>query len=125
MKIERFEDLKVWQHSRTLVSSIYGLTSNNSFSKDYGLKDQIQRASISIMNNIAEGFERDNNKEFIRFLTYSKGSAGEVRSLLYVAQDLKYVSDEEFQNAYDLSVDIIKQIANFIKYLRKQNSDQK
>lgn len=125
MKIERFEDLKVWQYSRTLVSSIYGLTSNNSFSKDFGLKDQIQRASISIMNNIAEGFERDNNKEFIRFLTYSKGSAGEVRSLLYVAQDLKYISDEEFQNTYDLSVDIIKQIANFIKYLRKQNPDQK
>jgi four helix bundle protein len=79
MKIERFEDLKVWQYSRTLVTDIYILTKGPSFNKDYGLKDQIQRASVSIMNNIAEGFERDNNKEFIRFLIYSKGSAGEVR----------------------------------------------
>jgi len=88
VKIEIFEDLKVWKSSRVLVKTIYNLTSYALFSKDYGLKDQIQRASVSIMTNIAEGFERDNNKEFIRFLLYSKGSAGEVRSLLYVAKDL-------------------------------------
>ena len=79
MKIERFEDLKVWKYLRTLVTDIYKLTSDIPFAKDFGLKDQIQRASVSIMNNIAEGFERDNNKEFVRFLIYSKGSAGEVR----------------------------------------------
>ena len=125
MKIERFEDFKVWQYSRTFVADVYSLTSNNPFSKDFGLKDQIQRAAVSIMTNIAEGFERDNNKEFIRFLIYSKGSAGEVRSLLYVAKDLKYISDEDFKKSYDLGVDIIKQIANFIKYLRKQSAEKK
>jgi four helix bundle protein len=75
MKIERFEDLKVWKSSRDLVLSIYSLTKKNIFSKDYGLKDQIQRAAVSIMNNIAEGFERKSNNEFIRFLYFSKGSA--------------------------------------------------
>jgi four helix bundle protein len=125
MKIEKFEDFKVWKHSRILVNTIYGLTSSIAFSKDFGLKDQIQRASVSIMNNIAEGFERDNNKEFVRFLIYSKGSAGEVRSLLYVAKDLKYISDSDFQKSYDLVLDIIKQIANFIKYLRSQNLEKK
>ena len=125
MKITRFEDLKVWEYSRTLVNNIYNLTSGPLFSKDFGLKDQIQRASVSIMNNIAEGFERDNNKEFVRFLIYSKGSAGEVRSLLYVGKDLEYITKEAFQKSYELAVDIIKQIANFIKYLRKQNSAKK
>lgn len=72
MKIEKFEDLKVWQYSRKLVNDIYKLMSSSLFSKDYGLKDQIQRATVSIMNNITEGFERDNDKEFIRFLIYSK-----------------------------------------------------
>lgn len=89
MAIKQFEDLKVWQSSREFVKSIYKLTSKTKFKNDYGFKDQIQRASVSIINNIAEGFERDNNKEFIRFLTFSKGSAGEVRSLLYVAKDLE------------------------------------
>lgn len=124
MKIEIFEDLKVWKSSRVLVKTIYGLTSTRLFSKDYGLKDQIQRASVSIMTNIAEGFERDNNKEFIRFLLYSKGSAGEVRSLLYVAKDLEYISEEKFTKTFELALDIIKQLANFIKYLKdvKTNS---
>jgi len=76
------------------------------------------------MNNIAEGFERKNNNELIRFLYYSKGSAGEVRSLLYVALDLKYITDNEFEKNYELSVDIIKQISNFIKYLNSNNQKQ-
>jgi len=82
MKAASFEDLKVWQDTRDFVKSIYEITTTDSFKKDYGLKDQIQRAAVSIMNNIAEGFERNNNKEFITFLKYSKGSAGEVRSTL-------------------------------------------
>lgn len=118
MKIERFEDINVWKQSRDLVNSIYHFTSKDSFSKDYGLKDQIQRAAVSIMTNIAEGFERDNNKEFIRFLIYSKGSAGEVRSLLYVALDLKYIAKDEFTEQYESAVSVIKQISKFIKYLR-------
>lgn len=78
------KDLKLWQDPREFVKSIYELTSAEKFKIDFGLKDQFQRAAVSIMNNIAEGFERNNNKEFIKFLGYSKGSAGEIRSMLYV-----------------------------------------
>ncbi|MCB0744346.1 MAG: four helix bundle protein [Ignavibacteriae bacterium] len=119
MSIKQFEDLKVWQASREFITLTYKLTSKPNFKTDFGLKDQFQRASVSVMNNIAEGFERDNNKEFVRFLTYSKGSAGEVRSLLYVALDLEYISESEFLEHYNLAIDIITQIANFIKYLNK------
>jgi len=119
MAITRFEDLKIWQVVRQFVKRTYQLTSKPKFKNDFGLKDQFQRASVSVMNNIAEGFERDGSKEFIRFLTYSKGSAGEVRSLLYVALDLGYITEKEFQEHYDSSIDIITQIANFIKYLNK------
>jgi four helix bundle protein len=116
-----FEELKVWQDARVFVKSIYDLTYLQKFNKDYGLRDQIQRAAVSIMNNIAEGYERDNNREFIKFLGYSKGSAGEVRSMLYVALDLKYITKEEFESVYINALDIIKQLANFIKYLRAYN----
>ena len=118
MKFNSFEDLQVWKDSRVLVSSIYKLTSEGKFNKDFGLKEQIQRASVSIMNNIAEGFERNNNKEYIKFLGYSKGSAGEVRSMLYVASDLGYLSKDSFNTLYQLSINIITQLSNFIKYLK-------
>jgi four helix bundle protein len=118
MKVKAFEDLQVWQDSRVFVKSIYELTSLKKFSKDFGLKDQVQRASVSIMNNISEGYERDNNREFIKFLGYSKGSAGEVRSMLYVALDLNYISNDQFTICYDKAVGIITQISNFKKYLR-------
>ena len=125
MKAKSFEDLQVWQDTRKFVKSIYELTSLDNFKKDYGLKDQIQRAAVSIMNNISEGFERDNNKEFMRFLSYSKGSAGEVRSMLYVALDLEYISKNDFNDNYKNAVDIIKQIANFKKYLRNYAMKEK
>jgi len=118
MKVKAFEDLQVWQDARAFVKSIYELTSLKNFSKDFGLKEQIQRASVSIMNNISEGYERDNNREFIKFLGYSKGSAGEVRSMLYVALDLNYISNDQFKICYDKAVSIITQISNFKKYLR-------
>ena len=118
MKAKTFEDLKVWQDSREFVKSIYELTSSNNFAKDYGLKDQIQRAAVSIMNNIAEGFERNNNKEFVVFLKYSKGSAGEIRSMLYVALDLNYITKSTFDENYKNVIKIITQISNFIKYLK-------
>jgi four helix bundle protein len=117
MKVKLFEDLQVWQDARIFVKSIYELTSLDNFKKDYGLKDQIQRAAVSIMNNISEGFERDNNKEFRNFLTYAKGSAGEVRSMLYVALDLSYINKKEFETNYEKAVKIITQISNFRKYL--------
>jgi four helix bundle protein len=121
MKIQKFEDMKVWQDTREFVGKIYSSTSNQKFSKDFGLRDQIQRAAVSIMSNIAEGYERDSNKELIRFLLYSKGSAGEVRSLLYVAADLGYLTEEEFADHHNNSVLIIKQISNFIKYLKQRS----
>lgn len=122
MQAKTFEDLKVWQDSREFVKSIYELTASNNFAKDYGLKDQIQRAAVSIMNNIAEGFERNNNKEFVNFLKYSKGSAGEIRSMLYVALDLNYISKTTFDEYYENAIKIITQISNFIKYLKKYSS---
>ncbi|MBK7227794.1 MAG: four helix bundle protein [Ignavibacteriales bacterium] len=121
MKVNSFEDLKVWKDSRILVKSIYQLTSDGKFSKDFGLREQIQRASVSIMNNIAEGFERNNNKEYVKFLGYSKGSAGEVRSMLYVAIDLGYISQDSFSVHYQMAINIITQISNFIKYLKKSS----
>lgn len=122
MSAKKFEDLEIWQDARILVSKIYKTTSKTKFSKDYGLKDQIQRAAVSIMNNIAEGFEREGNAEFIRFLSISKGSAGEVRSLLYVAKDLGYINDEEFQFLFNSSLQLIKRISKLIRYLRKTKS---
>jgi four helix bundle protein len=121
MKVNSFEDLKVWKDSRILVKSIYQLTSNGKFNKDFGLREQIQRASVSIMNNIAEGFERNNNKEYIKFLGYSKGSAGEVRSMLYVATDLGYISQDSFKIHYQMAINIITQLSNFIKYLKSSS----
>jgi four helix bundle protein len=125
MKAASFEDLKVWQDSRAFVKAIYELTASDNFKKDYGLKDQIQRSAVSIMNNIAEGFERNNNREFIKFLKYSKGSAGEVRSMLYVALDLNYISKDFFDNNFETAINIITQISNFIKYLRKHAIKEK
>jgi four helix bundle protein len=118
MKAKSFEDLQVWRDARLFVKSIYELTHLEIFKKDYGLKDQIQRAAVSIMNNISEGYERDNNKEFIKFLGYCKGSAVEVRSMLYVALDLNYISRNDFDMSYNEAVCITTQISNFKKYLR-------
>ena len=125
MKEKSFEDLQVWQDARIFVKSIYELTSLDNFKKDCGLKDQIQKAAVSIMNNISEGYERDNNKEFINFLGYGKGSAGEVRSMLYVALDLNYISKDDFDKSYSKAVSIITQISNFKKYLRNYSIKEK
>ncbi len=120
MTIQRFEDMNVWQDARNLSKNIYSLTKKSNFRKDFGLRDQIQRATVSVMSNIAEGFERDGNKEFIRFLSYSKGSVGEVRSLLYVAFDQEYITSNDFEKLKSDAVHISSQVANFIKYLRKR-----
>ena len=118
MKVERFEDLEVWQKARILVKEIYTLTMNDKFRKDFGLKEQIQRSAVSILSNITEGFERQNNKEFIKFLIYAKGSAGEVRAQLYLAFDLEYITEKEFECANRKVLEISQQLTNFIKYLR-------
>jgi len=101
MAVKRFEELIVWQRAKELTRLIYASTRNGAFQKDYGLKDQIQRAAVSVMSNIAEGFGRGGNKEFIQFLFVAKGSLSEVQSLLHVATDQDYIDSAKFQLAYD------------------------
>jgi len=114
MKIEKFEDIIAWQKSRMLAGQIYSYFKN---SRDYAFRDQIQRAAVSIMNNIAEGFERRSDKEFKHFLFIAKGSCGEVRSMFYLALDLKYLSKEEIMRLHALSIEISKLISGLIKTL--------
>lgn len=114
MKIERFEDIIAWQKAKELSLIIYKQFKNNN---DFGFRDQIQRASISIMNNIAEGFERSGNRELKKFLYISKGSCGEVRSMLYMALELNYICEKDFEKPYILSVGISKLLSGFIKTL--------
>jgi len=116
--IERFEDIKAWQKARDLAKSTYAITSQRNFAKDYSLKDQISRASVSVMSNIAEGYARQTDKEFAQFLYIALGSVAEVQSQLYVAQDLGYVSNAQFEQIYELSSETARLINGFIKYLR-------
>jgi four helix bundle protein len=109
--------MELWQKARAIAKAIYQLTEKEYFSRDYGLKDQVRRASVSIMANIAEGFERGSNKEFIQFLYIAKGSAGEVRAQLYIAFDLGYISKGEFDNLNTELLTLSKQLSGFIKYL--------
>ena len=99
--ITKFEDLLAWQESRSLVKSVYRLTSDGALAKDFGMRDQIQRASVSVMTNIAEGFDCESTAEFARFLGIARRSAVEVQSLLYVALDVGYITQEIFRAHYD------------------------
>ena len=117
----RFEDLPIWQEARAPAKDIYRITSNEPFSKDYRFCGQIRAAAGSIMDNIAEGFEKENNKEFIQFLYIAKGSCGEVRSQLHRSRDVEFISDEEYKEYIDRSINLNTSIYNFIKYLK--NSD--
>ncbi|MGC9373575.1 MAG: four helix bundle protein [Bacteroidales bacterium] len=118
-KIEKFEDLEVWQVARELCKIVYTLTKEDPFCKDFELVRQIRKSSGSIMDNIAEGYERDGNKEFIQFLSISKGSCGEVRSQSYRAFDQRYISKEDFEELYNKASSISKMLSGFINYLRK------
>jgi len=119
VKIKRFEEIDSWNAARELTKTVYNFTIKESFSKDFGLKDQIQRASVSIMSNIAEGFDSKTNKAFINFLNYSFRSASEVQSLLYVAFDQLYITKSEFELLYNQCIEIKKLIGGFIRYLKK------
>lgn len=117
-KIERFEDIKAWQEARNLVKAIYNRTNNNSkFNQDFALKDQLRRASISIMSNIAEGFARRTDKDFARFLYIALGSVSEVQSQVYVALDSGYITKTEFNECYRNASETAKLIVGFLKYL--------
>lgn len=122
--IKRFEDLDVWIVARKLCNLIYSITRNKPMSNDYAFIEQIRRASVSIMNNIAEGFERGSNKDFAKFLFIARGSAGEVRSMLYLALDQHYINEEEFKDIYDLCIRSSQLSWGMIRHLQK-NSDWK
>ena len=117
-RIERFEDIDCWKEARQLVKLVYSLTKKGSFSMDRGLRDQIQRAAISIMSNIAEGFESQGNREFVQFLFYAKRSSGEVRAQLYAALDLGYINEVESKETNELAIKVSKMLSSFISYLK-------
>lgn len=123
MKIERFEDIEAWQLARELTVKVYALTRKPGFARDYGLKDQIQRASGSVMHNIAEGFDGGSNAEFVKFLRYVQRSCSEVKSELYVALDQKYLSASEFDAVYEMTGKTRAKIGAFIKYLLSCNHE--
>ena len=116
--IKRFEAIKAWQEARELAKLVYLVTRSSSLSKDYGLKDQIQRAAVSVGSNIAEGFSRNGNKEFANFLWIAKGSATEVQSQLYTALDIGYISEDDFKKVYQKAESCIVLIYRFLKALR-------
>ena len=121
MKINKFEDIDAWKEARKLVGMVYNtIKSNVEFKRDYRLVGQIQGASVSTMSNIAEGFSRKSNKEFIQYLFISKSSAAEVQSHLYVALDQKYISKEAFEKIYKQAEKVSKMDSGFIKYLHSE-----
>jgi four helix bundle protein len=114
---KRFEELDVWQRSRELTNLIYAFSKPDTFSHDFALRDQIRRASISVMSNIAEGFESSTQQTFIKYLGYAEASAGEVRAQLFVAKDQGYITEEDFRNAVNTAEICSKQLSRFIQYL--------
>lgn len=118
--IIRFEDIEAWQTARELTHLVYELTRHEQFAKDFGLCNQMQRASVSIMSNIAEGFESRTRSLFIDFLGRAKASAGELRAQMYVAIDCGYINEVEFSQLFDLGDKCIRQIARFSQYIYQQ-----
>jgi four helix bundle protein len=117
-KVIRFDDLRVWKRARQMVGGIYDATSRGRFSRDFTLKDQIRRAAVSVPSNIAEGFSRRSNREFVQFLFIAKGSAAEIQSQLHIAKDLGYVSECEFDKLYSDIDTLSRQVSRFITYLK-------
>ena len=118
MLIKQFEDIDVWKEARKLVNMIYELTNKDLFKRDFGLKEQIQKAAVSCMSNAAEGFDSDTKQQFVQMLTYAKRSSSEAQSELYVALDRKYITEKEFNDSYN-QAKLVRKLANgFIRYLR-------
>ncbi len=117
--IQKFEDIQAWQKAREVVSAIYKLCKEGELAKDFGLRDQIRRSAVSVQSNIAEGYGREGNKEFIRFLKIAKGSACEFRSQLYNLLDAEYIDQATFQNLYNQSEETERLIGGFLNYLEK------
>jgi four helix bundle protein len=120
-KIQKFEDILAWQKARELTREIYTHAKAGLFAKDFGLRDQFQRAAVSIMGNVAEGFDRGGDKEFIQFLSISKGSCGEVKSHLYVALDQQYVNSTQFDQLYKSADEVGRFLAGSMAYLKQSD----
>lgn len=120
-RIERFEDIEAWKKGREFRKAIYACGKVGGFASDFGLRDQIRRASVSITSNIAEGFERGGNREFVHFLANAKGSCGEVRDQLYAALDERYITEKQFTSLYEQALEISRMISGFIKYLQRSD----
>lgn len=121
--ILKFEEIVAWQKALELSDLIYSYSNNDKFSKDFGLKDQMRRASVSVVSNIAEGFEREGNNQFIYFLLIAKASAGELRAQLYIARNQNYISQNEFDSINNKVIEVSKTISGFISYLRLQKKN--
>ncbi|MBI3300807.1 MAG: four helix bundle protein [Deltaproteobacteria bacterium] len=119
--IGRFEDIQAWQKARELVREIYQICTEGRFSRDFGLKDQVCRAAVSSMSNLAEGFARNGDRDFAHFLDIARGSIMEVQSLLYVALDAGYIGKSEFERLYKLSGETALLIGSFTSYLRQRS----
>lgn len=119
--IQRFEDVEAWQTARALTRQVYSISMSGAFSKDFALRDQMRRAAVSVMSNIAEGFESRTELLFVDFLGRAKGSAGELRAQFYVAHDVGYISDVDFRTLSDLCQKCSSQISRFMSYLRRSN----
>lgn len=117
MKISRFEDIETWKEARRLTQAVYRLTSKGAFQKDFGLTSQIQRAAVSVMNNIVEGFADGSSASFRQFLGYARRSSSEVQCCLYVARDLGYITEREFTETYHQAETTRRMITAFMKYL--------
>ena len=117
-QIKKFEDIESWKRARKLTNQVYEVTATGKFARDFGLRDQIRRATVSILSNIAEGFERGGDNEFLQFLAIAKGSCGEARAQLYVALDQGYISHAQFETLFESATEVSQLISGFIKYLR-------
>ena len=115
---KKFEEIECWKKARELTRRVYEITANPAFARDFGLKDQIRRASVSVMSNIAEGYDRSGTAEFIHFLATAKGSAAEVRCQLYVAVDQGYIQEEHFNELNNLASETSRMLSGLMKYLR-------
>ena len=118
-RIAKFEDIESWKRARSFVKEIYEVTGTGMFARDFGLRDQIRRAAISILSNIAEGFERGGDNEFLQFLSIAKGSCGEARAQLYIALDQTYISPPEFETLTRSACEVSQLISGLMKYLRQ------
>lgn len=119
-----FEDLRVYKDAINLTIQIYTLLKKRQFKTEFGLSDQLRRATLSISNNIAEGFERETDKELIRYLYFAKGSAGEVRNILNVIKAIEFINEDEYQELRGKVIDISKQLSNYIKYVVKRDFEK-